>query len=272
MMSGRQKFFRARGEPARCPDGPRTRGEKSTTAYPPHLCIINASSSFQALPDDDKRPADTASTGSRYDNQVAVFGRAFQERLGNLNVFMVGCGALGCEYAKNFALMGVCCGPKGQLHITDNDRIEVSNLSRQFLFREENVGQPKSVAASQRAHHMNKEIKIDARQDLVGPDTEHIFDDAFWENLDLVCNALDNMKARFYVDDKCVFYEKPLLESGTMGTGANVDVVVPHKTRSYTDGGNADEGEGRWGIVTVIRLWISEQAACAENVKKENGI
>lgn len=91
---------------------------------------------------------------------------------------------------------------------------------------------------------MNKELKIDAKEDLVAPKTEHIFDDAFWSSQDLVCNALDNMQARFYVDGKCVFYELPLLESGTMGTGANVDVVVPHQTVSYADGGQADEGGG----------------------------
>lgn len=157
---------------------------------------------------------------------------------------MVGCGALGCEYVKNFAMLGLCCGEGGVLHITDNDRIEVSNLSRQFLFREDNVGQNKSTAAAGRASKMNPTINIDARTDLVAPETEHVFNDEFWEGLDFVCNALDNMKARFYVDGKCVFYEKPLLESGTMGTGANVDVIVPHKTRSYADGGQADERGG----------------------------
>jgi len=91
---------------------------------------------------------------------------------------------------------------------------------------------------------MNKDIKIAAKQTLVCPETEDIFNDDFWGKLDLVCNALDNMQARFYVDGQCVFYEKPLLESGTMGTGANVDVVVPHQTRSYSDGGQADEGGG----------------------------
>ena len=156
----------------------------------------------------------------------------------------MGCGALGCEYVKNFALNGVCCGPEGLLEITDNDRIEVSNLNRQFLFQGENVGQAKSTAATQRATSMNAAIRINARTDLVAPHTEHIFDDKFWYGLDLVCNALDNMAARFYVDEKCVFFEKPLLESGTMGTGANVDVVVPHMTQSYADGGQADEGGG----------------------------
>jgi len=76
---------------------------------------------------------------------------------------------------------------------------------------------------------------------LVAPHTEHVFNDDFWSGQDLVCNALDNMQARFYVDERCVFFEKPLLESGTMGTGANVDVCIPHKPQSYADGGKADE-------------------------------
>lgn len=48
------------------------------------------------------------------------------------------------------------------------------------------------------------------------------FDDQFWTGLDGVCNALDNMEARQYVDVQCVKYEKSLLESGTMGTSGNV--------------------------------------------------
>ena len=197
---------------------------------------------FSCLP--EPAAADTAPKGTRYDDQVAVFGHKFQERLGNLKLFMVGCGALGCEFFKNFALMGVACGPDGLITVTDNDRIELSNLSRQFLFREENRGALKSETAAARVTQMNKDIKTLARQDLVGPDTEHIFDDAFYDTLDLVCNALDNMKARFYMDDRCVYYSKPLLESGTRGTAANVDPIVPFKTASYRDGGNADEGGG----------------------------
>eukprot|EP00056_Hartaetosiga_gracilis_P012248 m.194705 g.194705 ORF g.194705 m.194705 type:complete len:1260 (-) comp13661_c0_seq1:157-3936(-) len=200
---------------------------------------INA---LDAYPDEE--PTDTQPTGSRYDDQIAVFGKSFQEKLGGLKMFMVGCGALGCEFLKNFAMMGLCCGKDGLLHVTDNDRIEISNLSRQFLFREDNVGHPKSEAATKRAQSMNPSLNVNARQDLVGKDTEHIFDDAFWEGLDLVCNALDNMKAREYVDNQCVLYEKPLLESGTMGTGANVDVIIPHVTTSYSDGGSAEEGGG----------------------------
>ena len=64
-----------------------------------------------------------------------MFGSDFQEKLGDLNYFLVGAGAIGCEMLKNWALMGVGCGPKGLIHVTDMDRIEKSNLNRQFLFR-----------------------------------------------------------------------------------------------------------------------------------------
>ena len=199
---------------------------------------------FSALPDVPPPPHDVAPLDCRYDDLIACYGRPFVEMLGELRIFMVGCGALGCEFMKNFALLGVCCGPSGRLTVTDNDRIEVSNLNRQFLFREENVGSAKSATAAKRAQTMNPAIAIEAKQDLVADTTEHIFTEAFWNQQDLVCNALDNMKARLYVDGQCIFFEKPLLESGTMGTGANIDVVVPHATRSYADGGAADEGGG----------------------------
>ena len=199
---------------------------------------------FSSLPDPPPPASETAPLDCRYDDLVAVYGRTFVERLGEMRIFMVGCGALGCEFIKNFALLGVCCGPTGQLTVTDNDRIEVSNLNRQFLFRAENVGSAKSTCAAKRAQTMNPAINIDSRQDLVSDTTEHLFNEDFWNGLDLVCNALDNMQARMYVDGRCIFFEKPLLESGTMGTGANVDIVVPHATRSYADGGAADEGGG----------------------------
>jgi molybdopterin/thiamine biosynthesis adenylyltransferase len=51
-------------------------------------------------------------------------------------------------------------------------------------------------------------------QDRVGEDTEDIFTDNFWESQDCIVNALDNVKARLYVDQQCVWHEKPLLESG----------------------------------------------------------
>ena len=91
---------------------------------------------------------------------------------------------------------------------------------------------------------MNPDFKVESLEHFVGVKSEDIFNDAFWLGLDGVCNALDNMEARLYVDGACVKYEKSLLESGTMGTSGNVDTIAPFKTRTYAEGGAAAEGGG----------------------------
>jgi ubiquitin-activating enzyme E1 len=158
-----------------------------------------------------------------------------QDKLGKVHTFMVGAGALGCEYVKNFAMMGLGCGAGGLVQVTDNDNIEVSNLNRQFLFRKSNVGHSKSKTACEIGKEMNPDLNVVAFTSLVAPNTENTFNDAFWEDLDFVVNAVDNIKARLYVDGRCVWYEKPLLESGTLGTKANSQMIIPHKTQCYSD-------------------------------------
>ncbi|VDL98153.1 unnamed protein product [Schistocephalus solidus] len=157
---------------------------------------------------------------SRYEGQCRIFGSEFQEKLGSLKYFIVGAGAIGCELLKNFSMMGVACG-SGQLFITDMDTIEKSNLNRQFLFRPWDIQKCKSM-------------NIVPHENRVGPETEAVYDDAFFEALDGVANALDNVEARTYIDRRCVYYRKPLLESGTLGTKCNVQVVIPHLTESYS--------------------------------------
>lgn len=167
-----------------------------------------------------------APRNTRYDSQIAVFGVEFQEKISNQNQFLVGAGAIGCEMLKNWALMGLGVGPKGVVHLTDMDTIEKSNLNRQFLFRPADVSKLKSECAANAVQKMNPDCvgKIKVYQDRVGPETEEIFGDAFFESLSGVTNALDNVEARKYVDRRCVYYCKPLLESGTLGTKGNTQV------------------------------------------------
>ncbi|SCU82375.1 LAME_0C00804g1_1 [Lachancea meyersii CBS 8951] len=195
--------------------------------------------SLESLPDPRTFPRTeetTRSINSRYDAQIAVFGLDFQRLVANSKVFLVGSGAIGCEMLKNWALLGLGSGPDGKIIITDNDSIEKSNLNRQFLFRPKDVGRNKSEVASEAACFMNPDLtgKIEWLTDKVGPESENLFDDKFWSNLDFVTNALDNVDARTYVDRRCVFFKKPLLESGTLGTKGNTQVVIPNVTESYS--------------------------------------
>lgn len=143
--------------------------------------------------------------------------------LGKLRYFVVGAGAIGCELLKNLAMMGVGCAG-GEIIVTDMDLIEKSNLNRQFLFRPHDVQRSKASVAAKVIKTMNSDVNVTAHENRVGVETEKIYDDAFFERLDGVANALDNVEARVYMDRRCVFYRKPLLESGTLGTKGNTQV------------------------------------------------
>lgn len=176
---------------------------------------------------------DAKPIGNRYDGQVAIYGQKFQTILGNLKYFVVGAGAIGCELLKNFAIMGVGCG-NGKIYVTDMDLIEKSNLNRQFLFRAHDVQASKSETAAKAIKRMNPNVNVEPQTNRVCPETEQVYNDEFFENLDGVANALDNVDARVYMDRRCVFYKKPLLESGTLGTKGNTQVVIPNLTESYS--------------------------------------
>ena len=188
---------------------------------------------LEALSDEPLPEEEVAAKGTRYDGQVAVFGAALQERLCAQRYFLVGAGAIGCEMLKNWAMMGVGCGSEGLIHVTDMDHIERSNLSRQFLFRPRDIGSAKSTVAGAAVQAMNGAMRVRAWESKVAPDTEDIFDAEFYGSLNGVCTALDNIDARLYMDGRCLFYKLPMLESGTMGTKGNTQVVVPHLTENY---------------------------------------
>ena len=146
---------------------------------------------------------------------------------------MVGAGALGCEFVKMLALTGVATAKPGHFTVTDDDNIEISNLNRQFLFRKPDVGKSKAERALAAGQRMNPHLISQSYKLRASGENESIFNDDFWEGLDIVINAVDNVHARLYVDSRCVFYGKPLLESGTLGTKCNSQIIIPHLTQSY---------------------------------------
>lgn len=219
----------------------------------------------ESLSMDEVRPV-----GSRYDGSIMIFGHTMQQQLTTLKMFLVGAGAIGCEMFKNWALMGIGCSPTGAVHVTDMDNIEKSNLSRQFLFRATDIGRAKSITAAKAAREMNPQMNTVAYELKVSRETEDVFHDDFFESLDFVCTALDNVEARLYMDQRCVNYQKPMLESGTLGTKGNTQVVVPFLTENY--GATRDPPEQGIPICTLkffpnaiahtlqwAREWFEEQ-------------
>ncbi|KAK6916608.1 Ubiquitin-activating enzyme, SCCH domain [Dillenia turbinata] len=140
-------------------------------------------------------------------------------------VLMVGAGGIGCELLKTLALSGF-----QDIHIIDMDTIEVSNLNRQFLFRQSHVGQSKAKVARDAVLKFRPHIKITPyHANVKDPD----FNVDFFKQFNVVLNGLDNLDARRHVNRLCLAADVPLVESGTTGFLGQVTVHVKGKTECY---------------------------------------
>jgi ubiquitin-activating enzyme E1 len=170
-------------------------------------------------------------------------------KLSELKFLIVGAGAIGCELLKNLAALNC-----NNIIITDPDHIEQSNLSRQFLFRNEHIGASKSNSAAKTITNYNNNMNIVAYEEKLSEENQH-FSDTHFPKIDIVFNALDNQQARKYVDSQVVLYKKPLFESGTLGVNGNVQPIIPHVTESYS--ASKDQPTESSFAVCTIKLFPS---------------
>ena len=131
--------------------------------------------------------------------------------------------------------MGISTSKDKELVVTDNDNIKSSNLNSQFLFRKADLGKSKSKCACTAAKNMNPSINLKDLQSLVSSRNEHIFHQQFWNSKTFIINAVDNIEARKYIDNKCTTYNKCLIDSGILGTKAHLQMIIPHATSCYCD-------------------------------------
>lgn len=169
----------------------------------------------------------------RYDDLIAIFGQEIVEKLHNSDIFLIGAGAVGCEYLKILSLMGVAINGNHKVYVADNDSIETSNLNRQFLFRKEHVGKSKSLIACKSIKSINPDFNCESFQLEVSPNTENIFNEHFWKTKDFILIAVDNVKARKYINNQCTMYGKKLIECGTLGVNASSQLIIPFITDEY---------------------------------------
>lgn len=147
------------------------------------------------------------------------------EAVKGAKVLMVGAGGIGCELLKTLALSGF-----QDIHIIDMDTIEVSNLNRQFLFRQSHVGQSKAKVARDAVLKFKPHINIKPyHANVKSPE----FNIEFFKQFSVVLNGLDNLDARRHVNRLCLAAEVPLVESGTTGFLGQVTVHVKGKTECY---------------------------------------
>ncbi|XP_058818992.1 SUMO-activating enzyme subunit 2 [Topomyia yanbarensis] len=156
---------------------------------------------------------------------AGVFEPDLQTKIANSKILVVGAGGIGCEILKNLVLSGF-----QDIEIIDLDTIDVSNLNRQFLFHKEHVGKSKANVARESALSFNPNVKIKAYHDSI---TTTNYGVGFFQQFQLVLNALDNRAARNHVNRLCLTADVPLIESGTAGYNGQVELIKRGLTQCY---------------------------------------
>ncbi len=147
-----------------------------------------------------------------------------QLKLKNAKVCVVGTGGLGHPIISRLATMGI-----GTLRIVDRDVIELSNLHRQMLFDEDDVGQVKVEVAAKKLQKLNPDCKIEALAVSVNDYTAL----EVVEGYDVVIDALDSVNARYALNKACVKFEIPFVTGAAVGTSGQVFTILPKKSACY---------------------------------------
>jgi ubiquitin-activating enzyme E1 C len=162
---------------------------------------------------------------------------------------VLGAGGLGCELLKNLAGSGF-----KDIHVIDMDTIDLSNLNRQFLFRQSDIGEPKADVAARYISRKFKTVKVSPHFGRLEDQS-----DDFYRQFTLVISGLDSVEARRWINHKLVQlvdpndFEsvKPLIDGGTEGFRGQVKVIYPSFTACYECSLDTLSGQKTYPMCTI---------------------
>lgn len=162
----------------------------------------------------------------RYSRQMSLpeLGVEGQAKLRSASVVVAGVGGLGTVASIYLVRAGV-----GHLTLIDRDVVEPSNLNRQVLYEEADVGKTKVEIATKRLSALNKNVKIvSADMDILGPGLEEVIDSST-----LVVDGTDSYEARMALNGACVAAGVPFIHGGVWGLNGQATTILPGKTPCF---------------------------------------
>ena len=160
---------------------------------------------------------------NRYDRQILItgFGVKGQKALKETCVLVAGLGGLGSPIASYLSAAGI-----GKIKIVDDDIVEVSNLNRQLLHWDKDIGQKKVESAYQKLIQLNTHTKIEALDEKITK--QNIM--TLTEGVDAIMDAMDNFPTRFILNKASLKLEIPFIHGGVWGFEGRVTTIIPYKT------------------------------------------
>ena len=165
----------------------------------------------------------TVEERERYDRQIMIkwIGEDGQEKLKKARVFIAGAGGLGSPVSLYLATAGV-----GTIRIVDHERVELSNLNRQVLHWDEDIGKKKAASAGEKLKRLNPEVTIEAIDEVI---TEAKVSQLV-AGFDLIVDAMDNLPTRYLLNKAAVEKNIPFFHGAVYGFEGRAMTIIPGKT------------------------------------------
>jgi molybdopterin/thiamine biosynthesis adenylyltransferase len=159
----------------------------------------------------------------RYDRQIMIpgFGAAGQEKLKKAKVFIAGAGGLGSPVAIYLAAAGI-----GTLRIADHDTVELSNLNRQVLHWNKDIGREKVASAAAKLKKLNPQIRIEPIGKTITEDNAA----GLVADSDLIVDAMDNLPTRYLLNRTAIAKNIPFFHGAVYGFEGRAMTVIPGKS------------------------------------------
>ena len=157
----------------------------------------------------------------RYKKQVIIseVGVQGQSKLNKSTVLIIGCGGLGSAVIPLLAGAGI-----GNIVLCDDDKIHLSNLNRQTIYKESDVYQSKVLKAQEFISSLNSDVNIQVLNFSITPKN---FEE-FFKNVDLVVDCTDRMSTKLFINDACVVLGKPLIHGAAIGFTGQILTVCSY--------------------------------------------
>ncbi|MEM1682965.1 MAG: HesA/MoeB/ThiF family protein [Ignisphaera sp.] len=168
--------------------------------------------------DPDVKPMDVY---ERYDRQIMIFGLEGQKRLSNSSVAVVGAGGLGSPAILYLAAAGV-----GRIYVVDRDIVSISDLNRQILYTEKDIGRKKADVVCEKIMRLNSTIDVLCKDEEFSESNGR----EIVKDVDIVIDAVDNWETRYILNKLCVELKKPLVHAGIIGWYGQATTVIPNRT------------------------------------------
>lgn len=159
----------------------------------------------------------------RFDRQIRIqgFGQEGQKKLKRAKVFIAGAGGLGSPASTYLAAAGI-----GTMRIVDPDRVELSNLERQVLHWEEDIGRRKVASAADKLKRLNQGMNLEAIEETI-TDTNV---SKLVEGFDVIVDAMDNLPARYLLNKVALEKNIPFFHGAVYGFWGSVMTIIPGET------------------------------------------